>query len=290
MRQRHIRLYGTEVKVDCAVVMGIQIGFQLHPVLLARLCPEELPSDLIAGKNRGSYAELRAHVGDGRSFRHREAGDARAAVFNDSAHVALGSQALQQLKNDVLRRNPRLKFAVNIDARDLGIGQEKRASCHGDRHVQSSGADGQHADRARRRGVAIAADQGPPRPAQPFEMNLMADSIAWFRVQDSVLRGHRLQIFVIVGILEALLQCKVVDVRYGKLCPDFFDPHGLELQIGHGAERVLSQRLVYLDADLATRLRLSRNQMRGDQLFHQIQTHAETPFSAFFLSRAVRMS
>ena len=93
VRQRHIRLDGAEVKVDDAIVVGIGIGFQLHPVLLAPLRPEELARDLIAGENRGGHAELRAHVGDGGSFGNREAGNARAAVLDDRADVALGSQS-----------------------------------------------------------------------------------------------------------------------------------------------------------------------------------------------------
>ena len=60
--------------------------------------------------------------------------------------------------------------------------------------------------------MTVAADQNFTGLAEAFEVNLVADAVAGFRAEDAVLVGDTLQVTVIVGVLEAVLQGVVVDV------------------------------------------------------------------------------
>ena len=59
------------------------------------------------------------------------------------------------------------------------------------RHIQAARADGQHADAAAGRGVAVRADQGLARHAEALQMHLMADAVAGTGKIHAVLFGTR---------------------------------------------------------------------------------------------------
>ena len=62
--------------------------------------------------------------------------------------------------------------------------------------------------------MAVRADQGFARDAEPLQMYLMADAVAGAGEIQAVLFAHRLDIPVIVGVFKAGLKCVVVDVRH----------------------------------------------------------------------------
>ncbi|MPN65081.1 hypothetical protein SDC9_212860 [bioreactor metagenome] len=51
--------------------------------------------------------------------------------------------------------------------------------------------------------------------------------------------GDGLYVFVVIGIFKPGLQHVVVDIGDRELCLDPADVHGLKLQVGHRAGRVL---------------------------------------------------
>ena len=73
---------------------------------------------------------------------------------------------------------------------------------------------------------------------------------------------------MIIGILEARLQHVVVHITDRQLCLQPGDSHRLKLQVRHGSRGILSQRLVYSDADLFTGYQLPIHQMPFQNLLH----------------------
>ena len=72
----------------------------------------------------------------------------------------------------------------------------------------------------------------------------------------SVPGGHRLQVAMIVRVAEVALKHVVVHVADRQLNAHAGQPHGFELEPGHGACRVLGERLVYGDGNLFARRHL----------------------------------
>ena len=66
------------------VVGGVGIGAELAPLIFALLAAQEPLGLLVRRKRRGGGAELGAHVGDHAAVHGAEAGEARAAVFDDA--------------------------------------------------------------------------------------------------------------------------------------------------------------------------------------------------------------
>jgi len=92
-----------------------------------------------------------------------------------------------------------------------------------------------------------------------------------------VLRGDRLQVQVVVGVLEPFLQRVVVDVGDGLLGLHPGNPHRLELQVRHRPGGVLGEGLVDPDGDLLARLLVSGNVVRVDDLLDDVLSHRSSP-------------
>ena len=80
---------------------------------------------------------------------------------------------------------------VRFDLYHLGHGDVVGAAAHGHRNVQAACAHGKHADAAAGRGVAVGADEGFTRHAEPLQMHLVADAVAGTGEVDAVLFGNR---------------------------------------------------------------------------------------------------
>ena len=204
--------------------------------------------------------------------------DAVAAVFDDRAHVALCRQELKDREDDVLCRYPGLELAREVDLDDLRTGKIERPAAHGNGDIEPARADGQHADAAARGRVGVGAQKRLSRPAEALKMDLVADAVPGLGIMDAVLCRHGLQIPVIIGVLEAVLQRVVVNVAYRKLGLHPGHAHGLELEIGHGAGGVLGQGLVDPDGDLGARLELPFDEMRLEDLVDDVLAHATRSF------------
>ena len=88
---------------------------------------------------------------------------------------------LEHLQDDVLRGDPGAKSALERDAHHERHGDVVRTSAHSDCHIETAGAEGEHADASARRRVGIGADQGLAGLAEAFKMHLMADAVAGAR-------------------------------------------------------------------------------------------------------------
>src|SRR5699024_979166 len=66
-------------------------------------------------------------------------------------------------------------------------------------------------------------------------------------------------------VLETGLEHIVVYIGHGALGLDLLRTHGLQLEIGHGARRILRQGLVYSDGYLAAGSEIPGNQVRRDE-------------------------
>ena len=93
-------------------------------------------------------------------------------------NAALDREAAQHFQNNVLGRDPRRELAGEVDADHLRHVDVVRAAAHGHGHVQTAGAEGQHADAAAGRGVAVRPDERFPGDAEALQMHLMADAVA----------------------------------------------------------------------------------------------------------------
>jgi hypothetical protein len=154
---------------------------------------------------------------------------------------------------------------------------------HRYRDVEAAGAHGDHAQAAAGRRMAVGTQQRFARFAEPLQVNLVAYTVAGAREVEAVFLGHALEVAVVVGVLEAHLQRVVVDVTYGEVRFYFVGAHGLELEIGHGAGRVLRQRLVDADGHRRARARLPLYQVGVEDFLGQRLPHIVT-------SRAARVT
>ena len=112
-----------------------------------------------------------------------------------------------------------------------------------------------------------------PGFAEPLEMHLVADPVAGAGIDGAELRGHALQVKVIVAVFEADLLRVVVDVRHRQVGPDLADAEGFELQKRHGAGGVVHQRLVDPDGDLLARDVVAFPEVRLQHFFDDVSAH-----------------
>ncbi len=270
------RLQLGEVDFNHLIIYSVVVRAQLAVILFSVLCLQKGSGGLVGGEHRGGGAQLGAHVGDGRSFGHAQGLDALAAVFHDLADAALDAHHAQHGENDVLCRYPRRELAGEVDSDHLGHGDVVGAASHGDRHVQAACADRQHTDAAAGGGVAVGADQGLAGLAEALQMHLMADAVAGARKINAVLFAHRLNKAVVVGILKACLQCVVVDIGDALLGLDARNAHRLILDIRHCACRVLRQRLVDFQTDVAADGHFAGHKVLFNDFLRNCVSHVES--------------
>ena len=268
--QGHVGLDGGKVDVDRLVVLGPGVRLQLRPLAFPMLGLEEPPGHLVAREDGGGHPGLGAHVGDDPALRHGQVLQARAAVLDRPAHVPLGGDRAEHLQDDVLGRHPGPEPVVQVDLQDLGVAEVELPPAHDHGHVEPARAHGQHPHGAAGGGVAVAAEEGPAGPAEALQVELVADAVPGPGVEDAVLVGDRLQVAVVVGVLEPVLEHLVVHVGDGKLGLHLGDPDGLVLEVGHHPQPVLGQGGVDDQADLAPGLHLAAPQVGRDDLLVEV--------------------
>ena len=243
------------------VVNGVRICSQRCIVFFSSLFLEVDPCIFITWEYRCRCTQLCAHVGDSRSVGYGKALHTFTRIFDDLAYATLYGQLLEHVQDHVLCRNPWSQCALQFYLDNLRRRQAVSALSHCNCYVQSSCTDGDHAQAAACRSVAVGPQQSLARLAVVFQLELVADAVARLGEQHAVSLGNALDEFVVVGVFEACLQCVVVYVCNGKLSLNFIDFHRFQLQIYHGASGVLCQGLVDLDSDLFA---------RSQGAFHQV--------------------
>ena len=225
---------------------------------------QEAPGHLVRGEEGRGRPQLGAHVADGRPASRVQSPRAWAEVLHDPAHSALDREPAQKLQDDVLARNPGGWLACQADAHDPGIGQVEGLAGHGRGHVQTAGPDGQLAQAAGGRGVAVRAKQSQARNGETLQMDLVADAVARTGEIDPEALGRGPEKEVVVSILGVGLEKVVIDVADRRGHPDPLQPQGLELQVSQGAGGVLGQGLVYGQADGLALLGSACDHVLGD--------------------------
>ena len=273
MRAGRHRLDQAQVELQHAVIPRAFVGLQFGPILTAALSLQKRQRRRVAREDRRGHAQFRAHVGDGRARRHAQPRHTRAAVLQHAAHVALGPVNLQHFQDHVFGRHAGLERPAQAHQRNLRAGQVERPSPHRHRHVDAARTDRDHPDAAAGGRVGIAAQQRRPRLAETLEVELVADAVARPRKHNAVTLRNAFQIGVVVRILEPHLNRVVIHIAHGQIGLHAVEAHALELQIRHRAGRVLRQRLVNADRQLAARLQLPRHTVRGQNLLNNVLRH-----------------
>ncbi len=176
------------------------------------LCVQIGLRHFVTGENRGCCAEFRAHVGDSRALGYRKAFYPGSRVLQDFADAAFDRESPADFENDVFGRHPGLKFTFQANFQDLGHLQVVGSAAHSDRNIEAAGADGEHAETAAGRGVAVRTQQGVAGHSESLDMHLMTDTVTRFGEKNPVLRCHGLEILVVVSVLEARLQHIVIHI------------------------------------------------------------------------------
>ena len=283
MRQSDQRFERRKVDIIALIVDRARIGSECAEHIFAPFAAQKFARHLVARKDRRRRTKLCAHVRDRRALGHGKRPHAVARILDDLADAALDREHGKHLQDDVLGAHALLKSARQTHLDDARHIQHERLARHRTCDIEAARADRKHADAAARRRVRIAAEERRARPSEALKMHLMTDAVAGAREEYAVLLRDRLQILVIVGVLEAALQGVVVDIADGKLRLDLIDAHRLKLQVCHRARRILRQRLVDAYADRRSLFHLARHEMLVQDLFRQCQRfcrHKDTPFAA----------
>ncbi|MNZ68343.1 hypothetical protein D3C78_866080 [compost metagenome] len=272
--QRHQR---GEVDLDLLVIVGGGVGEQFAPVRFAAAGGEKRPQHVIGGEHAGRRPEFRTHVGDDVAIHGAQAFKPVAVVLEDLAHPSADIVATQHFQDDVLGADPVGQAPGQADADDARHPDVEGLAGDRQRHFQAAGADGEHAHRAGRAGVAVGAEQGAARLAEVLHVHRVAHPVARPAEPDAETPAGALQEQVVVGVLEVGLQQVVVDVLHRDLGPGALEAHRLEFEHHHGAGGVLGEGLVDFQGDRFTLAHRSFEQVRGDQFLGDVLRHGTSP-------------
>ena len=262
------------------VVGRARICDQLHPIVFSLPRAQEAANLLVGGEDSRCRAQLGAHVGNHVPIHRAQSVEPRPIVFDDPAHSALNAVAAQHLEDHVFGAHPIWQPAGELHPPDLGHGREKCLARHGQRHFQSAGSDGQHAQCAARRSVAVGAEERSARLAEVLLVARVAHAISRPGIPHAETLARAAQEQVVIGILVIRLDDVVVDVLDADLGLHPIQAHGFELQHHQCASRILGQRLIDANPDFFARLHVAVHQMRPDQFLRNIRAHGRTPITA----------
>jgi hypothetical protein len=136
-----------------------------------------------------------------------------------------------------------------------------------------AGADGQHAQRPGRAGVAVRPQERFARFAESLHVDGVTDPVAGTAVPDTEAFAGTLQKQVIVGVLVVLLDQVVIDVLHRDFCAHPLQSHGFQGQHHQSAGGILGQRLVDFDPNLGAGSHGARNEMGCDQFLGEVSGH-----------------
>jgi hypothetical protein len=122
----------------------------------------------------GARARLDRHVADGHAAFHRHLADGAAGILDHVAGAAGGAELADDGQDHVLGRDAERQAAFDQHAHVLGRLLDQRLGGEHVLDLRGADAEGQRAERAVRRGVAVAADDGHARQGQAL---LRADHV-----------------------------------------------------------------------------------------------------------------
>ena len=121
----------------------------------------QIVEGLFVGRDQaGAGAALDRHVADRHAAFHRQCADRFAGIFEHVAGAAGGADLADDGEDDVLGGDAVRQFAVDDRAHVLGLLLDQRLRRQHMLDLGRADAMRQRAERAMRRGVAVAADDG----------------------------------------------------------------------------------------------------------------------------------
>ena len=152
----------------CAVLQAVRpeprhlrVGFnQLDLLGVAAGEPQVVEGLRIDEEHRRSGAVFGRHVGDGRAVAERQARSALTVKLEIGTDDLRLAQELGQREHDIGRRDARLPLARELHADDLRQAHPRGAAEHDVFGLETTHADGDHAECIDMRRVAVGADAG----------------------------------------------------------------------------------------------------------------------------------
>ena len=243
------------------IINGIWISLLFCPNFASTLCFEELLGNFIRRENRSGCTQFCTHIGDGCTFRNGKGLDAFATVFDNFSNAALYREPLQNFQNNILCSNPRGQLTSQFYLYNLRAGNIISTAAHCNCNVQTACTHCNHTDTAASRGMAVRTNQGFTWHAEPFQMYLMANTIARTGEINTVLLGNAADKAVVVCIFKTTLQSVVVNIGNAAFCPYSWNAHCFKFQICHCTGSILCQGLVDTDSDFGTLFHFAFYQM-----------------------------
>lgn len=197
--------------------------------------------------------------------------ETRPVVLDDLTDATLHVVTPQHFQDDVLRADPVGQRTAEPYAENFRHFEIERFAGHGESHVESAGAEGQHAQRSGGRRMGVGTDERLAGFAESFLMHGMADAVARSRIPHAEFFAGRLQEDVIVRVFVVRLQEIVIDVLHGTFRSHALDAHGFEFEHHERTGGVLRQGLVDADADLAAGLHFAFDEMRLNQFLCDVE-------------------
>src|SRR3954447_14367829 len=145
---------------DLAIEARALVGVQLAPggigVRAALVRPGE--GRVVGRPQAGAPAALDGHVADRHAALHRERLDGRARVLDDVSDRAVDAHLPDGAEDEILGGDAEAEVALVADAHRLGLGLDEALGGEDVLDLARADAEGQRAERAVRRRVAVAAD------------------------------------------------------------------------------------------------------------------------------------
>jgi hypothetical protein len=189
----HLRDELREIDDDVAVVLRVRVARERAPVLDGRLpvgaarrelAPLEIRERRLVGRDQSrAGAPFDRHVADRHALLHRQRADRLAGVLDDVADAAVNAYPADRAEDEVLRREAARERADELEQHRLRPSLLERLRREDVLDLRRADRDGERAEGAVRRGVAVAADDRLARLRQP---ELRADD-----VDDPLVTGAR---------------------------------------------------------------------------------------------------
>ena len=258
MRERDRRLQLGEVDLDLARVFGVGVGL-VHLRRLRAVFLQVVQTELIDREDAVLRARLNRHVRNREAVVHRKVLDAAADELERLIARAIDADEANQVKDQVLARNPLLRLARNDDLDRARHLEPRFARAHAGGHVRRADARRERADRTVRASVAVRADNAVARRDEPLlreKRMLDAAVVANFEVVLDLLLFRELTHARALGRgLDVLVRREMVGhERNLRLVEDLLPPELRELADRNRRRDVIAQNEVELRHDELARV------------------------------------
>ena len=156
----------------CAVVAAqcTPVGdrfFESLSLRRARRLREVFERGVVRRDQSGARTGFDRHVAHGHALFHRQRADRAAAIFDDVPGAAVDADRADHVQDQILRGDADAERAFDFDRQGVRFALQQTLRRQHVADFAGADAERQRAERAVRRGVAVAADDGHARLGQP---------------------------------------------------------------------------------------------------------------------------